>query len=270
MNPFKTLKLESGEHIATLSFTRAQTLNAITPQFMDELGGACEQLAGDPEARVLIITGAGRGFCSGLDRSVLAQVGAAPSTDELRALIRHWQEVFNALENLPQVTIAAINGVALGAGLELALCCDFRIASTRAFLGLPEVRLGLIPDLGGLPRLTRIVGPAWAKELVLRSRNVSAMEGLRFGLINRVSDPGDMMGTARKWAMQFAQLPPSAVRQAKRIINHTFDMSLGEAARLAEEAQLELLGSEEFREALRSAAHQEPLEEPVDPTSEPT
>ncbi len=256
MNPFKTLKLESSEHIATLSFTRAQTLNAITPPFMDELGTVCEQLASDTDTRVLILTGTGRGFCSGLDLNVLGQAGSTTPPEELRTLLRHWQEVFNALENLPQITVAAINGIALGAGVELILCCDFRIASTRAFFGLPEVRLGIIPDLGGLTRLTRTVGPAWAKEMVLRARNVSAMEALRVGLINRVADHGDLMGLARKWATQFAQLPPPAVRHAKRIINTTFDMNLAEGLRMAEDAQLELLNTEEFRAAVRAAAEE--------------
>jgi len=256
MNPFKTFKLESNEHVATLSLTRAQTLNAITPQFMDELGTACEQLASDVETRVLIITGTGRGFCSGLDLNALAQIGTTAPPEELRVLVRHWQEVFNALENLPQVTIAAINGITLGAGIEMILCCDFRVASTRALFGLPETKLGIIPDLGGLTRLTRTVGPSWAKEMVLRARNISAMEALRIGLLNRVADHGDMMGVARKWATQFAELPPPAVRQAKRLINSTFDMSLAEGLRVAQDAQLELLNTEEFRTAVRAAAEE--------------
>jgi enoyl-CoA hydratase/carnithine racemase len=260
MNLYKSLKLESTEHIATLSFTRAQTLNAITPQFMDELGAVCEQLAGDAATRVVMLTGTGRAFCSGLDLNVLGQVSTTTPADELRVLIRHWQDVFNWLESLPQVTVAAINGVALGAGLELILCCDFRVASTRAFFGLPEVKLGIIPDLGGITRLTRTVGPAWAKEIALRTRNLNAMEALRVGLINRVSEPGDLMGTARKWATQFAQLPPPAVRHAKRLINMTFDVSLAEGLRLAEDAQLELLGSEEFRAALQAAREEKPEE----------
>ena len=254
MNAYKTCKLEMNEHIATLTFNRPQTLNAITPQFMDELGTICEQLAADRDARVLILTGAGRGFCSGLDLNVFGEVGTTNPPEELRLLVRHWQAVLSALENLPQITIAAINGVALGAGVEVTLCCDFRIASTRALFGLPEIRLGIIPDLGGLTRLARTVGPAWAKEMALRARNVSAMEALRVGLVNRVADHGDMMGMAHKWATQFAGLPASAVRQAKRIINASFEQSLAESLQMAAQAQLELLNTDEFRAAVRAAA----------------
>ncbi len=260
MNPYKTIKLESADQITTLTLSRPQTLNSITTQFMDELQAACSQIAVDPDTRVVILTANGRGFCSGLDLNLFGQVGLTIQTEELRGLIEHWQDVFNTLENLPQVTVAAINGITLGAGVELILCCDFRVASTRAFFGLPEVKLGIIPDLGGLTRLTRTVGPAWAKEMVLRARNVSAMEALRIGLVNRVADPGDLMGIARKWASQFAELPPPAVRQAKRLINATFDISLAEGLRMAEDAQMELLATEEFRAAVQAAREEKPQE----------
>ncbi len=260
MNSFKTLKLDTADHIATLTLNRAHTLNSINRQFMDELGAACEQLSRDRDTRVIILTANGRGFCSGIDLSLFQEVGSTLPIQDLRELIRHWQEVFDAFEALPQITVAAINGVTLGAGIELILCCDFRIASTRALFGMPEVKLGLIPDLGGITRLTRTVGPAWAKEIVLRARNLSAMEALRVGLINRVSDPGDLNGTARKWATQFAALPPSAAAVAKRLINTAFDHDLAEGLKLAEEAQLELLSNEEFRSAMMAAQEQLPSE----------
>jgi len=234
----------------TVTFNRPQTLNSITPEFMDDLGALCAALAEDQETRAVIFTGAGKGFCSGLDLDVMGQMGAQRGEEELRGIIRHWQSVFNKLENVPQVTIAGINGPCLGAGVELILVCDFRISSSRALFGLPEVKYGIIPDLGGITRLTRMVGPAWAKEIILRARNVSAMEALRIGLVNRVADPGDMLGIARNWAQQFAKLAPKALAHAKHLINATYDSQLTQALHAAEHAQLQLIMSDDFRAAL--------------------
>ena len=180
--------------------------------------------------------------------------------DDLRNLLEHWQNVFDRLEKLPQLTVAAINGLVLGAGLELALACDFRIASTRAFFGMPQVKLGILPDLGGITRLTRTVGPAWTKEIIFRGRNFNSMEALRVGLVNRVSEPGDLLGTAQKWAAQFVALPPAAVRSAKELINATFDTDLTSAQKMVREAEARLVETEEFRVAVRAAREQEPVE----------
>lgn len=250
MNSYKNLKIASENQIMTVTFNRPQTLNSVTPEFMDELGSLCDALSDDADIRTLIFTGAGKGFCSGLDLGVFGQIGNQISLDDLRGLIRRWQAVFSRLENVPQITIAGVNGPCLGAGVELILSCDFRISSSRALFGLPEVKYGIIPDLGGITRLTRMVGPAWAKEMVLRARNVSAMEALRIGLVNRVADPGDMIGIARNWAQQFGRLPPKALSHAKRLINSAYDSQLNQALLAAEYAQLQLLGSDELRAAL--------------------
>ncbi len=252
MNSFKTLKLDTVEHVTTLTLTRSHNMNAVNPQLMDELGLACEQIAQDPETRAVILTANGRGFCAGLDVDLFNQIGTTIPLEELPSLIEHWQAVFNAFENLPQVTVAAVNGITLGAGIELILCADFRIASTRALFGMPEVRLGIIPDLGGIPRLVRTVGPAWAKEIIFRARNFSAMEALRVGLVNRVSEPGDLMGAARKWAHQFASLPPPAVQKAKQLINTAFDMDLATSLQQAKEMQLQVMSSPEFAAAIQA------------------
>ncbi len=268
MNPFKTLKLETVDHVATLTLNRPQTMNAINQQLMDDLGVACDQLAQDAETRVVIITATGRSFSSGIDLNLFGQFGTTLKVEDLPALIDHWQAVFNALENLPQLTIAAINGVTLGMAIELILCTDFRIASTRAMFGMPEVKLGMIPDLGGIPRLVRTVGPAWAKEIIFRTRNFSAMEAVRVGLINRVAEHGDMMGLARKWANGFAALPPSAASEAKRLVNSTFDMDLATSLLKAKETQLQLLSNPEFWAAVQAmredkGEEQAPIPEPA-------
>lgn len=250
MNQYKNLKLQTDQSILTVSLNRPQTLNAFTPELFDDVSALCDELADNAETRVVILTAAGKGFSSGLDLNVFIEGAAQWTQDDLRVMIRRWQDTFNKLEALPQVTIAAVNGVCLGAGLEMILACDFRICSSRATLALPEVKLGIIPDLGGITRMTRIVGPAWAKEVILRGRNVSAMEAVRIGLVNRVADPGDMPGIARNWAQQFTKLPYKPLSLAKRLINASYDTQLPQALRAAEYAQLQLLASEDFRNAV--------------------
>jgi enoyl-CoA hydratase/carnithine racemase len=260
MNSFRTIKIESAAHITTLTFKRTAKSNSLTPEFMNELGEAIAQVLQDAETRCLIVTGNGRAFCSGVDVDVLSDIGTMLPRDELRELVKHWQGVFTSLENLPQLTVAAINGVVLGAGLEMALACDFRIASTRAFFGMPQVKFGILPDLGGITRLARTVGPAWTKEIVFRGRNFNAMEALRVGLVNRVAEPGDLLGTAQKWAAEFAALPPAAVRSAKEVINGAFDGDLPSALAVVREAQARLMQTDEFRVAVRAAREEHPVE----------
>lgn len=250
MNQYKNLKLQTDQNILTVSLNRPQTLNAFTPELFDDLSALCDELADNAETRVVILTAVGKGFSSGLDLNVFIEGAAQWTQDDLRVIIRRWQETFNKLEALPQVTIAAVNGVCLGAGLEMILACDFRICSSRATLALPEVKLGIIPDLGGITRMTRIVGPAWAKEVILRGRNVSPMEALRIGLVNRVADPGDVPGIARNWAQQFTKLPFKPLSLAKKLINSSYDTQLPQALKAAEYAQLQLLASEDFRNAV--------------------
>lgn len=250
MNQYKNLKLQIDQTILTVSLNRPQALNAFTPELMDDLSALCDELQESDAVRAVVFTGAGKAFSSGLDLNLFMQVLSEWTHDDLRVLIRRWQETFNKIEALPQITIAAVNGVCLGMAVEMIVACDFRISSSRAMFALSEVKLGIIPDLGGITRLTRLVGPAWAKEVILRARNVSAMEALRIGMVNRVADPGDMPGIARNWAQQFAKLPFKALSHSKKLINATFDTQLAQALKAAEYAQLQLIGSEDFATAV--------------------
>ena len=250
MNQYKNLKLQADQNILTVSLNRPQTLNAISPDLMDDLAAMCAELQENREIHAVIFTGAGKSFSSGIDLNVMMQLMSEWTQDDLRVMIRRWQDTFNQIEALPQITIAAINGVCIGAGVEMILATDFRISSSRASFSLPEVKYGILPDLGGITRLTRMVGPAWAKEVILRGRNVSAMEALRIGLVNRVADPGDMPGIARNWAQQFAKLPFKALSHSKKLINATYDTQMAQALKAAEYAQLQLMSSEEFGAAV--------------------
>jgi enoyl-CoA hydratase/carnithine racemase len=264
MNQYKNLKLQADQNILTVSLNRPQVLNALNVELFDDLSALCDELAENPDIHVVILTGVGKGFSSGLDLNVFSQALTEWTQEDLRVVIRRWQETFNKLEALPQLTIAAVNGVCLGAGLEMILACDFRICSSRATLGLPEVKFGILPDLGGITRLTRMVGPAWAKEVILRGRNVSPMEALRIGLVNRVADPGDMPGIARNWAQQFNKLPFKALSHAKKLINATYDVQLPQALKAAEYAQLQLLASDDFLKAITALQQGSETQEQVE------
>lgn len=253
----KYVRLEQNEAIATLTLNRPQKLNSLSVELMDELAQALEEIA-PSTARVVILGGAGRAFCAGIDLGLLAGAGAGEAGPaQIREIGARWQATLTALEGLPQVTIAIVNGVAYGAAIELMLCCDFRFASSRASFGMQEVKFGIVPDLGGIPRLVRSVGVARTKEIILRARNFGAMEALRLGLVNRVTEPGDLAGQARQWAEIFARTPMAALTHAKRLINAAPEQLLADSLRLALEAQVELMQLPEFKAAL-AAATEEP------------
>ena len=194
---FKTLRLDSTNGITTVTLNRPNVRNALNIEVMEELRAFVEQLRDDATTRAVIVTGAGKVFSSGADVDMLTRIGGEFTPEQTRDEIRKWRATFDAFEALPQITIAAVNGIALGGGVVLALACDFRLASTRAIFGLPEIKLGMVLALGGTQRLTRLVGVSAAKEMILRGRNVTAIEAQRMGLVHRITEPGDLMGVAR-------------------------------------------------------------------------
>jgi enoyl-CoA hydratase len=206
-------------------------LNLVTRELLEQLRDALSELEAATEPRAVVVTGRGdRAFCAG------SHVG------EFEALHGHATErlqlesaVYRRLAELPIPTIAAIEGDALGGGLELAMCCDLRIASVRARLAMPEVRLAMIPGSGGTQRLPRIVGPARAKELILTGRIIASDEALRIGLVNKVVPAGEARDAADAMAEEIAARGPLAEREAKRLIDTALDVDLdaGLAAELA-------------------------------------
>jgi enoyl-CoA hydratase/carnithine racemase len=207
-------------------------LNLVTQALLEELEAALVTLAAAApgDVRAVVLTGSGdRSFCAG------SHVGEFESQRGSAGRERHQLEerVASRLADLPMPTIAAIEGNALGGGLELALCCDLRIASERAKLGLPEVRLAVTPGSGGTQRLPRVVGPARAKELILTGRVLAAAEAERIGLVNEVVPAGEARGRADEVAAEIAARGPLAVREAKRLIDAAWDTDL--AAGLAAE-----------------------------------
>ena len=200
-------------------------LNLITREVLDALGVALDTLAAASagDVRAVVVTGEGeRAFSAG------SHVGEFESQRGAAGRERHELEsgVASRLAALPMPTIAAIEGDALGGGLELALCCDLRIASERARIGLPEVRLAVTPGAGGTQRLPRIVGAARAKELILTGRIITAEEAERIGLVNRVVPTGEALTAANAVATEIALRGPLAVREAKRLIDQAMDLDL--------------------------------------------
>jgi enoyl-CoA hydratase/carnithine racemase len=208
-------------------------LNLVTRGLLDELGAALTVLAAASagDIRAVVVSGRGdRSFCAGSDVGEFEAQRGPGGRDRLALDER----IARRLADLPMPTIAAIEGNALGGGLELALCCDLRIASARARLGLPEVRLAVTPGSGGTQRLPRIVGPARAKELILTGRVIDADEAYRMGLINEVVPSGEARRRADEVAGEIAARGPLAVREAKRLIDAAseLDLDAGLAAEL--------------------------------------
>jgi enoyl-CoA hydratase len=224
------LDLGSGEGVALLTIDRPATLNAIDAEVLADIEGAVTTLEASTSVRVVVLTGQGRAFVAGGDIAHMASL--APAEGE--RWVTWGQAVLGRLERLPQVSIAAINGYALGGGLELALACDLRIAAETAQLGLPEVRVGLIPGWGGTQRLLRLVGPSRARELILTGRAVTAEEALRLGVVSRVVAGDRLLAACHELAREICGASPTAVRAAKRALVEGADLPMNAA--LGEEA----------------------------------
>jgi len=218
---FEHLSLALDGGIAVITIDRPDALNALNGELLLEIGAACDLVEADVGVRALVFTGAGRAFVAGADVEELAAL-SDPFAGRETALAG--QDVMNAIAALPFPTIAAINGFALGGGLELALACDLRVAAPGAKLGLPEVGLGLIPGFGGTQRLPRLIGQGRAFDLILTGRHVPADEALQMGLVNRVTD--DALEGAVALARQTLRNGPIALGLAKEAVVRGLDVTL--------------------------------------------
>ncbi len=215
---YKTLRYEKKENIGILTINRPDKLNAISNELTTELKSFLDEAERDDDLRVLIITGAGdKAFVAGADINELVGRDARLG----RRVSQERQDIFSRIENLPIPVIGAINGYALGGGLELALACNIRLASEKAQFGAPEVKLGIIPGDGGTQRLPRLVGLGRAMEMILTGDFIDAEEAFRIGLVNRVLPPEELMGKAMELAQRIASRPPLAVRYAKEAVNRS-------------------------------------------------
>ena len=247
----KTILLAEDDGVATLVLNRPEKLNAFAGDMRERLLDALDAVAARPHLRSLVITGAGRAFCAGGDVRHMASLAARGAAfEELRPLLEAGRRVVTRLSGLPIPTIAAVNGVAAGAGLHLALACDLRVASERATFGATFVRLGLHPDWGGTYFLPRLVGEAKAKELCWLGDVIDAAEALRVGLVQRVVAPEALAGEAEALARRLAQAPATSVRETKRTLGASWTRTLEACVEAELDAQQACWESPDVREGL--------------------
>jgi enoyl-CoA hydratase len=211
---YEILRTEVADAVAVVTVSRPQAMNALNTRFFQEMDALVGEIAGRADVKAVVITGDGKAFVAGADIAEMA--GKTP--DEARAFSRLGQRTFRGLELLEKPVIAAVNGFALGGGCELALACDFRIASTRAKFGQPEVNLGLIPGYAATQRLPRLIGLGHALYMLLTAEMVGAEDALRIGLVEKVVEPEALLPTALEAAKTIAAKGPLAVRLVKRVV----------------------------------------------------
>lgn len=246
MGEFVNLEVASSG-VATLRLDRPK-MNALNQQVAREIGEAVDAAADDAGVRALVVWGGERIFAAGADIKEMAELDAV----SMYRYIGRFQDVFTRLEQLPVVTIAAVNGYALGGGCELALACDLRICSDDARLGQPEILLGVIPGAGGTQRLPRLVGAGRAKELIYSGRFVEAAEALSIGLVNEVVPAADVYGRALARAEAFAHGPTVALMAAKQAIQNGMEADLAAGLLLERQAFAALFASEDQKTGMES------------------
>jgi enoyl-CoA hydratase/3-hydroxyacyl-CoA dehydrogenase len=242
----REVSLEIKENIATIRMNRPAARNALNEKVLGELKDIVAQLRDDPAVRVVIITGEGPAFVAGADiRAMLAK-----DPKQIEEFTRFGQEVMNDIERLDKPVIAAINGFALGGGLELALACDIRLASSEAWMGLPEVGLGIFPGFGGTQRTTRLVGKGRACELIFTGDHISAEEAASIGLVNRVVPPQQLMVEARRLAERIATRGPLAVAGAKVAINQALRTGLDDGLAIELDGVIQAFATQDQKEGM--------------------
>jgi enoyl-CoA hydratase len=244
---FLSIIVEDG--VALLTVQRPDKLNALNAATVRELGRAVTELREDTATRGVIVTGAGdKAFVAGADIGELATMTPIGGV----ATSREGQVILRALERMPKPVVAAVNGFALGGGLELALACHLRVASTRARFGLPEVKLGIIPGYGGTVRLPRIVGRGRALELILTGEMIDAQEAHRIGLVNRIAEPAELLTVTQRLVRTIIANGPLAVALALESVAHA-EATSSEDALLYESNLFGLLAAtEDMREGMRA------------------
>lgn len=248
---FETITLSFDDRLAVLTLNRPEARNAITALMKTELAAALDAIEANADCRALIVTGAGdKAFCAGAD--IKERSGSDPTAAEFVARQRATIELFSRFADLPIPTIAALNGVAVGGGAEIALACDFRFAADTARIGLTEINLGVIPAGGGTQRLVRLVGLACAKRMILTGEVLHAESGLNMGLLDEVAPPEEVMARAQAFAELMANKAPMAVQIAKSVLNNGAEGTLQAGLELELQGAAILFASEDRKEGMRA------------------
>ncbi|MGD9080035.1 MAG: enoyl-CoA hydratase-related protein [Desulfobacterales bacterium] len=241
------LLIEEESGVAILTLNRPEVMNSFNFAMLHALRDQIDSIRFKPEIRVVIITAAGeKAFCAGAD---LKERATLPP-DKVKEYIFTIRNLFTSIEQLNKAVIAAVNGIALGGGTELALACDIRIASTNAAMGLTETRLAIIPGAGGTQRLPRLVGRGKAKELIFTGQRIGAEEALRIGLVNQICEQKDLLDECKKMAAMICEAGPVAIEQAKYAINHGLETDLNTGLAIESNAYWVCIPTEDRLEGL--------------------
>ena len=253
---YATISLDRSGTVSTLTLNRPEARNALDLVMRRELLAALDDVEADPETRVLVLTGAGGHFCSGGDVKSMRE--RRHTAAEGRARVEALNRLVLRLVDFPRPTIAMVDGFAVGAGCNLALCCDLVVASDRARFGEVFRQVGLVPDGGGTWLLSRVVGLARAKELIFTADVIDATEAARIGLVNRVVPPSELDAATRALAERIASGPPAILRLAKHLVNRGATSDLAAALDLEAFAQGEAITSEDHQEGVRAYFEKRP------------
>jgi len=245
----ETILFEMRGAVGVITLNRPEQMNSLNGQLLQELGELLDKCESDTSIGALVITGGTKIFCAGAD---VKYVTSLESINDFLAFSRQTRETFHKIEMLGKPVIAAISGAALGGGLEMALCCDLRIASEKAKLGLPEAKLGAIPGAGGTQRLPRLIGPAMAKQLIFTGNFLTAAEGYRIGLVNDVTPQDECINKAVELAGEISERAPLALQAVKKCINTGLQVDLESGLNYEAECAMYVVGSEDHHEGFRS------------------
>lgn len=245
---FENILVEKKDKVTVVTINRPQALNALNSGVLNDLEKFFGSLKEDKSTRVIILTGSGdKAFVAGAD---IKEISTLNQKSGLEFGLRG-QRIFSMIESLPQVVIGAINGFTLGGGLELALSCDFLVATPASKFGLPEVSLGLIPGFGGTQRLSRLVGLAKAREMIYSGKHISAEEALKVGLVNQVVE-GSPVEAAMTIANKIMTNGPTAIAHAKHALNSGFDLELSKGLKIEAEQFSQLFDTAEQKEGIQA------------------
>jgi enoyl-CoA hydratase len=253
--PEPALLIQARGPVAVLTLNRPGRLNAIGRDVLGLLAGAVAAAAADERVRALVITGAGRAFSAGAD---LDEIEALPDARAFREFIARMTEVYQMIADGPKPSVAALHGVAYGGGLELALACDLRVAEPGARLGVPEVKLGVLPGAGGTQRLPRLAPAGLAKQMILTGEPITAERAHAVGLVNELAGPGQALTAALDLATRLAAGAPLALAAGKRLVDQGLGLDLAAAIGYERESVCTLFGTGDRAEGLAAFRERRP------------
>lgn len=237
---YQQLEIERNESVLLIKINRPKALNALNNLFFDEMNEVLSKEASEPDVKVILLIGLGKAFVAGADIAEMVHM----NQEEGAAFSKKGQDTFNRIENFPVPVIAAINGFALGGGLELAMSCDFRIASKLAKFGQPEVNLGLIPGYAGTQRLSRLTNMGTALYLLLTAEMIGAEEALQIGLVQKLTEPEALLDEAFRLARLIVDKGPNAIRKVKAVTRQGAELSFEDGCKLETNEFGSLFGNE--------------------------